>query len=124
MHCRYVATSGFTPDVKVWEVKFSRGGEFEKVRGLATLSCCRIELTRWCGPSHSPHTAAASTASASGHKTLSLLQFGRDLYSSLPCIFYCSADSGRMATVSKDGTWKVFDTAVEWGKGQVEQLSS
>ena len=32
MHCRYVATSGFTPDVKVWEVKFSRGGEFEKVR--------------------------------------------------------------------------------------------
>ena len=39
-------------------------------------------------------------------------------------IVYCSADSGRMATVSKDGTWKVFDTAVEWGKGQVEQLSS
>ena len=28
---RFVATSGFTPDVKVWEVKFSRSGEFEKV---------------------------------------------------------------------------------------------
>jgi hypothetical protein len=29
--CRFVATSGFTSDVKVWEVKFSRTGEFEKV---------------------------------------------------------------------------------------------
>ena len=27
---RFVATSGFTPDVKVWEVKFSRSGDFEK----------------------------------------------------------------------------------------------
>lgn len=28
---RFVATFAFTPDVKVWEVKFSRLGEFEKV---------------------------------------------------------------------------------------------
>jgi len=75
---RYVATSGFTPDVKVWEVKFSRGGEFEKVVRAFTLTSHRSGV-------HS---------------------------------FSFSADSGRMATVSKDGTWKVFDTAVEWGKGQ------
>ena len=28
---RFVATSGFTSDVKIWEVKFSRNGDFEKV---------------------------------------------------------------------------------------------
>ena len=56
---RFVATFAFTPDVKVWEVKFSRLGEFEKV-----------------------------------------------------------ARAFDLVTVSKDGTWKVFDTAVEYTKGQ------
>lgn len=28
---KYVAACGFTPDVKVWSVKFSKGGSFEKV---------------------------------------------------------------------------------------------
>ena len=28
---RFVATSGFTSDVKFWEVKFARNGDFEKV---------------------------------------------------------------------------------------------
>ena len=73
-----MATSGFTPDVKVWEVKFSRSGEFEKVARAFDLT---------------------------GHTS--------GVYS-----FSFSADSGRMATVSKDGTWKVFDTAVEFAKGQ------
>merc|ERR1712142_106395 len=75
---RFVATSGFTPDVKVWEVKFSRSGEFEKVSRAFDLT---------------------------GHSS--------GVYS-----FSFSADSGRMATVSKDGTWKVFDTAIEFTKGQ------
>jgi len=64
--------------VKVWEVKFSRAGEFEKVARAFDLT---------------------------GHSS--------GVYS-----FSFSADSSRMATVSKDGTWKVFDTAVEFTKGQ------
>jgi len=75
---RFVATSGFTPDVKVWEVKFSRSGDFEK---------------------------AARAFDLTGHNS--------GVYS-----FAFSADSGRMATVSKDGTWKVFDTAIEFTRGQ------
>jgi len=75
---RFVATSGFTPDVKVWEVKFSRTGEFEKVARA-------FELT--------------------GHSS--------GVYG-----FSFNGDSSRMATVSKDGTWKVYDTNIEYDKGQ------
>jgi len=75
---RYVASSGFTPDVKVWEVKFSRSGEFEKVQRA-------FELT--------------------GHSS--------GVYG-----FSFSADSAKMATVSKDGTWKVFDTNIDYVRGQ------
>lgn len=75
---RFVATSGFTPDVKVWEVKFTRSGEFDKVARAFDLT---------------------------GHNS--------GVYS-----FAFSADSGRMATVSKDGTWKVFDTNIEYTRGQ------
>merc|ERR1712210_75923 len=32
--------------------------------------------------------------------------------------FAFSADSGKMATVSKDGSWKVFDTAIQFSRGQ------
>jgi len=32
--------------------------------------------------------------------------------------FSFSSDSSKVATVSKDGTWKVFDTAIEYTKGQ------
>jgi len=75
---RFVATSGFTPDVKVWEVKFSRSGDFEK---------------------------AARAFDLTGHRS--------GVYS-----FAFSADSGKMATVSKDGSWKVFDTAIQFSRGQ------
>jgi len=75
---RFVGTSGFTSDVKVWEVKFSKSGEFEKI-GKA------FEL-----PGHT-----------SG------------VYS-----FAFSPDSTRMATISKDGTWKVYLTSIEYTKGE------
>lgn len=77
---RFVATSGFTPDVKLWEVKFSRGGQgdFERVNRA-------FELT--------------------GH-TSGVFHFD------------FNADSSRMATISKDGTWKLFDTKIEFEKGQ------
>lgn len=75
---KFVASSGFTPDVKVWEVKFKRTGEFEKVTRA-------FELTG--------HTSGVFS-------------------------FDFSADSSRMATVSKDGTWKIFKTNVEFERGQ------
>merc|ERR1712147_73676 len=75
---RFVATSGFTSDVKIWEVKFSRTGDFEKVTRAFNLG---------------------------GHTS--------GVYS-----FSFSSDSSKVATVSKDGTWKVFNTAIEYTKGQ------
>ncbi|MEE6468936.1 hypothetical protein FKM82_008432, partial [Ascaphus truei] len=75
---RFVASCGFTPDVKVWEVCFGKAGEFREV-------CRAFELK--------------------GH-------------SAGMCGFSFSNDSRRMATVSKDGTWKLWDTDVEYKKQQ------
>ncbi|XP_053313214.1 transducin beta-like protein 2 [Spea bombifrons] len=75
---RFVASCGFTPDVKVWEVCFGKSGEFREV-------CRAFELK--------------------GH-------------SAGMCGFAFSNDSRRMATASKDGTWKLWDTDVEYKKQQ------
>ncbi|KAM4699788.1 transducin beta-like protein 2 [Discoglossus pictus] len=75
---RFVASCGFTPDVKVWEVCFGKSGEFREV-------CRAFDLKG--------HTAGV-------------------------CGFAFSNDSRRMATMSKDGTWKFWDTDVEYKKQQ------
>ncbi|XP_072284988.1 transducin beta-like protein 2 [Pyxicephalus adspersus] len=75
---RFVASCGFTPDVKVWEVCFGKSGEFREV-------CRAFELKG--------HSAGV-------------------------CGFAFSNDSSRMATVSKDGTWKLWNTDVEYKKQQ------
>lgn len=75
---RFVATAGFTPDVKVWEVCFDKSGSFKEVVRAFELK---------------------------GHSS--------GVYS-----FSFSNDSRRMATVSKDGTWKLWDTNVEYQKKQ------
>ncbi|XP_026888779.2 transducin beta-like protein 2 [Electrophorus electricus] len=75
---RFVAACGFTPDVKVWEVCFTKSGEFKEVTRAFDLK---------------------------GHSA--------GIYS-----FDFSNDSRRMATVSKDGTWKLWDTDVEYKKQQ------
>ncbi|NXV80011.1 TBL2 protein, partial [Atlantisia rogersi] len=75
---RFVASCGFTPDVKVWEVCFAKNGDFREVARAFELK---------------GHTAG--------------------VYS-----FSFSNDSRRMATVSKDGTWRFWDTDVEYKKQQ------
>ncbi|XP_078535699.1 transducin beta-like protein 2 [Lissotriton helveticus] len=75
---RFVASCGFTPDVKVWEVCFSKSGDFQEVARAFDLK---------------GHSAGVSS-------------------------FSFSNDSRRMATVSKDGTWKLWDTDVEYKKQQ------
>ncbi|KAG7483824.1 hypothetical protein MATL_G00042440 [Megalops atlanticus] len=75
---RFVASCGFTPDVKVWEVCFGKSGEFREVVRAFDLK---------------------------GHSA--------GVYS-----FAFSNDSRRMVTVSKDGTWKLWDTDVEYKKQQ------
>ncbi|XP_072303096.1 transducin beta-like protein 2 [Eucyclogobius newberryi] len=75
---RFVASCGFTPDVKVWEVCFGKGGEFREVIRAFDLK----------GHSAGVHALAFSN------------------------------DSHRMATVSKDGTWKLWNTDVEYRKQQ------
>ncbi|KAK5611164.1 Transducin beta-like protein 2 [Crenichthys baileyi] len=75
---RFVASCGFTPDVKVWEVCFGKGGEFREVTRAFDLK----------GHSAGVHAFAFSN------------------------------DSHRMVTVSKDGTWKLWNTNVEYKKQQ------
>ncbi|KAK5858303.1 hypothetical protein PBY51_002452 [Eleginops maclovinus] len=71
---RFVASCGFTPDVKVWEVCFGKGGEFKEVARAFDLK----------GHSAGVHAFAFSN------------------------------DSHKMVTVSKDGTWKLWNTNVEY----------
>ncbi|XP_054611328.1 transducin beta-like protein 2 [Dunckerocampus dactyliophorus] len=75
---RFVASCGFTPDVKVWEVCFSKTGEFKEVTRAFELK----------GHSAGVHAFAFSN------------------------------DSQRMVTVSKDGTWKLWNTNVEYKQQQ------
>ncbi|KAL1132478.1 hypothetical protein AAG570_010433 [Ranatra chinensis] len=79
---RFIAASGFTPDVKVWEVVFSKSGEFKQVARA-------FELT--------------------GH-------------SSGVWDFAFNADSSKIATISKDGSWRLFDTKIEFEKGEEPHL--
>ncbi|XP_057365706.1 transducin beta-like protein 2 isoform X3 [Daphnia carinata] len=79
---RFVATSGFTPEVRVWEVVFSRTGEFEKVSRAFELG---------------GHTSGISS-------------------------FDYSPDSGRMVSVSKDGTWRLYNTNIDYRQGQLATL--
>ncbi|XP_056140827.1 transducin beta-like protein 2 isoform X1 [Lampris incognitus] len=75
---RFVASCGFTPDVKIWEVCFGKSGEFKEVARAFDLK----------GHSAGVHSFAFSN------------------------------DSYRMVTVSKDGTWKLWNTNIEYKKQQ------
>ncbi|KAF4524257.1 hypothetical protein B566_EDAN008805 [Ephemera danica] len=79
---RFFAASGFAPDVKIWEVVFSKSGEYQSTTRAFELR---------------GHTSGV-----------------------LDLNFSC--DSARMATISKDGTWKVFDTKIEYQKGEDPHL--
>ncbi|EFN73424.1 Transducin beta-like 2 protein [Camponotus floridanus] len=79
---RFVAASGFTPEVKVWEVVFGKSGEFKQVVKAFDLA---------------------------GHTS--------GVYD-----FAFSADTSRMATVSKDGTYRFYDIKIEFEKGEDPHL--
>ena len=70
---KYVAASGFTPDIKVWSVKFSKSGSFEK---------------------------AARAFELTGHSS--------GIYH-----FTWRNDSARVASISKDGTWRLYDVEMD-----------
>ncbi|XP_058795675.1 transducin beta-like protein 2 isoform X5 [Phymastichus coffea] len=80
----FVAASGFTPDVKVWEVAFTKSGEFKQVSKAFDLA---------------------------GHSS--------GVYD-----FAFNSDTSRMATVSKDGTYRFYDTKIEYEKGEDPRLIS
>lgn len=77
-NAKFVAASGFTPDVKVWEVKATKSGEIDKIKRA-------FELT--------------------GHRS--------GIWG-----FAFNADSSRMATLSKDKTWRLYNIEVEFDRGQ------
>uniref|UniRef100_UPI00358E063D transducin beta-like protein 2 isoform X2 n=1 Tax=Myxine glutinosa TaxID=7769 RepID=UPI00358E063D len=74
---RFVGSCGFTPDVKIWEVRFGKTGEFREVTRAFELK---------------------------GHKA-GVVSFA------------FSNDSTRMVSASKDGTWRIWDTELEF-RGQ------
>ncbi|XP_062587695.1 transducin beta-like protein 2, partial [Saccostrea cucullata] len=75
---RFVASSGFTPDVKVWEVGFDKGGSFTGCKRAFELK---------------------------GHSA--------GVYS-----FSFNSDSSRMVSVSKDKTWKYWNTNIRYEMNQ------
>ncbi|XP_008196781.2 transducin beta-like protein 2 isoform X4 [Tribolium castaneum] len=79
---KFVVASGFAPDARVWEVIFSKSGEFQEIKRVFDL-----------------------TGHSSGVYDVAF-----------------DADSSHMATVSKDGTWKLFDTKIEYKKGEDPRL--
>jgi len=79
---RFVACSGFTSNVRVWEVIFDKGGGFKEVTSAFQLK---------------GHSAGVHS-------------------------FAFSEGSSRMATISKDNTWKLWDTNIEYNRGQEPYL--
>ncbi|XP_076169401.1 transducin beta-like protein 2 isoform X3 [Ptiloglossa arizonensis] len=75
---RFIGVSGFTPDVNIFEVVFTKSGDFKQVTKAFDLT---------------------------GH-----LSGIND--------FNFSADSSRIATVSRDGTYHLYDTKIEFEKGE------
>nr|CAB3266855.1 transducin beta-like protein 2 [Phallusia mammillata] len=75
---RFFAACGWTPDVKVWAVEFTKSGDYRDVVRAFELK---------------------------GH-TSSIWSFG------------FNNDTTRMITVSKDGTWRFYDTDIEYDKSQ------
>ncbi|GAB1607922.1 transducin beta-like protein 2 [Argonauta hians] len=71
---RFVASCGFTPDVKVWEVCFDKALNFKEVSRAFELK---------------GHSAGVRS-------------------------FSFNMDSTRMVSASKDGTWKLWDTDVQY----------
>ncbi|XP_053997904.1 transducin beta-like protein 2 [Hylaeus anthracinus] len=75
---RFVGASGFTPDVNIFEVVFTKSGDFKQVAKAFDLA---------------------------GHSS-GILDFN------------FSADSSHMTTVSKDGTYRLYNTKIEYMKGE------
>ncbi|KAJ2949033.1 hypothetical protein O0L34_g5975 [Tuta absoluta] len=75
---RFVVATGFSPDVKVMEVVFTRTGEFKQVSKAFELS---------------------------GH-TSGIYDVAFDV------------DTSHIATISKDGTWKLYHTKIEYSRGE------
>jgi len=116
---KFIATCSDKTDLIVWSLK---GEVLERIDTVHNLTyCCKV----------SPCGRFVATSGFTPDVKVWEVKFSRagefekvsrafDLtgHSSGVYSFSFSADSGRMATVSKDGTWKVFDTAVEFTKGQ------
>ncbi|XP_076635172.1 transducin beta-like protein 2 [Colletes latitarsis] len=78
---RFVGASGFTPDVNIFEVLFTKTGDFQVNKAF----------------------------DLAGHSS-GILDFD------------FSADSSHMTTVSKDGTFRLYDTKIEFAKGEDPHL--
>ena len=107
---RFVATSGFTPDVKVWEVKFSRSGDFEKAARAFDLT----------GGNQEKKLRGSNIPLRSSEWSVQLCLQCRQWENGNgeQILVFTFAFVLCMVKVSKDGSWKVFNTAIEFSRGQ------
>jgi len=116
---RFIATCSDKTELIVWNLK---GEVLDKIDTVHNLTyCCKVSpCGRFVATSgFTPDVKVWEVKfSRSGEFDKVTRAFDLTGHSSGVYSFSFSADSGRMATVSKDGTWKVFDTAVEYSKGQ------
>jgi len=116
---KFIATCSDKTDLIVWSLK---GEVLDRIDTVHNLTyCCKVSpCGRFVATSgFTPDVKVWEVKfSRSGEFEKVARAFDLTGHSSGVYSFSFSADSGRMATVSKDGTWKVFDTAVEFAKGQ------
>jgi len=116
---KFIATCSDKTDLLVWSLK---GDVLDKIDTVHNLTyCCRVSpCGRFVATSgFTPDVKVWEVKfSRSGEFEKVARAFDLTGHTSGVYSFSFSADSSRMATVSKDGTWKVFDTAVEFTKGQ------
>jgi len=116
---RFIATCSDKTDLIVWSLK---GDVLDRIDTVHNLTyCCRVSpCGRFVATSgFTPDVKVWEVKfTRSGEFDKVIRAFDLTGHSSGVYSFSYNQDSSRMATVSKDGTWKVFNTAIEYAKGQ------
>jgi len=116
---RFIATCSDKTDLIVWSLK---GDVLDRIDTVHNLTyCCRVSpCGRFVATSgFTPDVKVWEVKfTRSGEFDKVTRAFDLTGHSSGVYSFSYNQDSSRMATVSKDGTWKVFNTAIEYAKGQ------
>lgn len=122
-HGRFIMTCSAKTDLVLWDL---RGAELARVDTyLMTTQCARISpcgrfiVASGFAPDVKVWEVSFNKAGDFQHvkRAFELTGHTSGVYD-----VAFDADTSHMATVSKDGTWKVYDTKIEYGKGEDPHL--